>query len=456
MADIDELLRRQNEKLENKSGARRKKVARKGPLRPWQENLPQYQIEPDDAPKLLNNSNGENLTSEIVENVVQHGSNGPGSTGFNMVQKHQVEPGSATDNEVLHGSTEPCRTSLNLVQRGSKPGSTAPGRAISLGQLLVLRVIANKESSPYEPITLKKCEIAKETELTLDGVKTAIRRLLRKGALESVSYKGGQKFGGTIYKLTVISREILSSKMALNLTGFNMVQRGSEPGAAGYTSSSSKILDLTNNNWETTDREKITDLSKDPAWTRIDFDCLAQIGFNRSHVVQVASSKVLTPDSLQDSIYAFYFDLNVNQKGSKIGGPPLNFFMGILRRGPYSAPANYESPEDKQLREYLDAKENLLKKRRERLERLKALEFEEWVDSLPSMEVERLAPMGTTDVLKRSQLMNHFESHLWAEKRRLILESLKQKLVGERGAAFVESLENPLPDRGQLPPLNPP
>ena len=40
----------------------------------------------------------------------------------------------------------------------------------------------------------------------------------------------------------------------------------------------------------------------------------------------------MTPEELQESIYAFAFDLVENQKGKTITGPPLNYFMGILRK----------------------------------------------------------------------------------------------------------------------------
>ena len=134
-------------------------------------------------------------------------------------------------------------------------------------------------------------------------------------------------------------------------------------------------------------------------------------------MAQVASSKLLTPQALQDSIYAFYYDLNENEKGSQIKGSPLNYFMGLLRRGPYSPPPNYESPQDRQLREYFEAKERLIAGRRERIERLKELEFEEWMQSLPLPEIKRLAPMGTTEITKRSQLRNHFDECIWESRR---------------------------------------
>ena len=121
-----------------------------------------------------------------------------------------------------------------------------------------------------------------------------------------------------------------------------------EPSASS-SSSSLKYIETT-----TTD-----EASKDfnPAWAEIDCESLNEIRFGRGHVTQIARDGRLTPEELQDSIYAFAFDLEHNGKAKGMTKPPLNYFMGILRKGPYAAPANYEPPEIRQRRLYLEAKE---------------------------------------------------------------------------------------------------
>src|SRR5438309_1730772 len=90
-----------------------------------------------------------------------------------------------------------------------------------------------------------------------------------------------------------------------------------------------------------------------------------EIRFGRHQVAQIAREGKFSPDELQDSIYAFAFDLSENGKAKTITGVPLNYFMGILRRGPYAAPSNYESPEVRQKRLYLESKEKQRKKQQE-------------------------------------------------------------------------------------------
>ncbi len=97
-------------------------------------------------------------------------------------------------------------------------------------------------------------------------------------------------------------------------------------------------------------------LDLDAAWQKIDCSPLTEIRFGRNQVAQIAREGKFTPDELQDSIYAFAFDLSENGKSKTITGVPLNYFMGILRRGPYAAPSNYESPDVRQKRLYLESK----------------------------------------------------------------------------------------------------
>lgn len=58
-----------------------------------------------------------------------------------------------------------------------------------------------------------------------------------------------------------------------------------------------------------------------------------------------------------------------NQKHHSIKGDPLNFFVGILRNGPYLPPQNYRSPQEIQKRAYADWK-------RKQQENLKSLDWE--------------------------------------------------------------------------------
>jgi hypothetical protein len=66
--------------------------------------------------------------------------------------------------------------------------------------------------------------------------------------------------------------------------------------------------------------------------------------------------------------------------------------MGCLRRGPYAPAENYEAPEVRQRRLYLEAKEKQAKARREIEDKIEALEFEEWVRRLSAEDRAGLVP----------------------------------------------------------------
>jgi hypothetical protein len=138
-------------------------------------------------------------------------------------------------------------------------------------------------------------------------------------------------------------------------------------------------------------------------------------------VAQIAREGKFTPDELQDSIYAFAFDLAENGKAKTITGVPLNYFMGILRRGPYAAPSNYESPDVRQKRLYLESKEQQRKKCQDLAERLETIEFEEWLENLSLEQRAQLVPPkefakpgGTAH---NYQMREYFREQVWPERR---------------------------------------
>lgn len=100
-------------------------------------------------------------------------------------------------------------------------------------------------------------------------------------------------------------------------------------------------------------------------WQNIDIEPLSKIGFTTIHLSQIAEQNKLQPQAVQDSIYAFAFDLQENNKAKSIKGDPINYFMGILRNGRvYTFPSNYESPQDKAMRLYTEQKEAIAQKKK--------------------------------------------------------------------------------------------
>lgn len=203
-------------------------------------------------------------------------------------------------------------------------------------------------------------------------------------------------------------RQRLTSNKTADWTATKTAERSS-------SSSSLRSIDLeTTTTGETTSAEPE---ELNAQWQSIDCSPLAEFRFGRAQIAQIAQSGRVTPEELQESIYAFAFDLSENQKAKNISGAPLNYFMGILRKGPYTPPANYEPPEIRQRRLYLENKEEQRKKRLELDERLEAVEFEEWLEKQPLEQRALLVP--PKDFTKPGgtahnyQLREYFRENVW-------------------------------------------
>lgn len=271
--------------------------------------------------------------------------------------------------------------------------------------------------------------IADACATSISATKKALQRLEQKRFIYRTEYKDGRS-GWTRYQLPDgIYNELLQTESGAKVEskwGQTRAKVGTkvepEPEPSG-PSSSSKDLDLI-----TTTTGKQDDSSKlAPEWKAIDLTDLMGIRFGQSHVAQVAKQGLLSPEQFQESIYAFALDLEVNGKGREINGAPLNYFMGILRRGPYTPPANYESPQIRQKRLYLEAKEREIKQLADLESRLEAVEFEEWRARLSVEEKARCVPV--TDFAKvgspghNGQLKQYFYDNVWPERKLLVFQS---------------------------------
>ena len=138
----------------------------------------------------------------------------------------------------------------------------------------------------------------------------------------------------------------------------------------------------------------------DSDWQNIDITPLATIGFTNNHLSQIFTKNELTPKQVQESINAFAFDLEENKRGEKIKTSPLNLFMGILKGGsPYNPPKNYESDEDRVLREQVEAERERLEARQQMQSELKELKYQNWLlDLTIEKKLEILdVPQGSFD-----------------------------------------------------------
>ena len=274
------------------------------------------------------------------------------------------------------------------------------------------------------PITLDR--IAGHLESRKGTAKTIIFRLTQKGFIQREASATGRG-GFTRFR---ISKDLYQA-LLIRETEYKRVTNGVQTGNKEITqrvteqvtggSSSSSFLNLDKFKTTTTSEPELfegTATQLAPEWQQVDCSPLSGIGFTQTHLVQIIRQGKLTPAEVQDSIHFFAFDLAKNGKGKGINGNPLNFFMGIVRKGaPYAPPENYESPEAEARRKYLDGKRRLEEQKLAEEKELRDLAFAEWRRGLTQAQANELVPDPVKDIprAREASLQNHFEEQIWPE-----------------------------------------
>jgi predicted transcriptional regulator len=256
---------------------------------------------------------------------------------------------------------------------------------------------------------------------TYHAARKAIQRLEQKGIVLRAEFKSGRS-GWTKYELpNDVFQEMMQNEFEAKPRPIRG-QTEAKPGTEVETEPRPKLSSSSGSNLDLrATRTSEAESALPTEWAAIDVTQLATIGFTQTHVRQIYRAGLLTPEELQDSIDAFAFDLEVNGKAKALTGPPLNFFMGCLRRGPYAPAENYEAPEVRQRRLYLEAKEKQAKARRELEDKIELLEFEEWSSKLSLEERTQLVPtsefakVGST--AHTIELRRHFREVVWPGRR---------------------------------------
>ena len=267
------------------------------------------------------------------------------------------------------------------------------------------------------------------------SVKTTLQRLEEKACVIRIHFKNGRG-GWSKYELPEpIFREMLQIETENKLTTKwkqtdNKV--GTQPATqpATSSSSSSSFLELENLKTTTTGEPDLfdTELRLAPEWQAIDIAPLTEVGFTQTHLIQIIRQGKLTPTEVQDSIHFFSFDLKRNRKGSELNGSPLNFFMGILRKGiPYAPPENFENPADEARRKVREFKERKERERQSEEQKIMELEFSEWRRGLISDEIVSFVPefARKPGPLQDSALRTHFEAQIWPNRAQDVLGQTK-------------------------------
>lgn len=285
-----------------------------------------------------------------------------------------------------------------------------------------------------ESPTITTDELRNLLKIKAEHLRNLIYRLSNKGVIEISKLKNGRagwrKFQFSKETFQYLSLENTVSNALANreqTVSKALAQPLAEP-LATFASSSGNYINKTTTTGEGENLINQNVLLADE-WMTIDIEPLNLIGFTKTHLSQIASQNKLQPNIVQDSINSFAFDLQENSRAKTIKGDPINFFMGILRNGkPYSPPSNYESPQDKAMRTYLEKMRGIEEKRASEEKEAFNLAFNDWFLKLSNEQKRELLPemLRKTVSLEGSKVLestarNHFEKKLWPLKRQEIL-----------------------------------
>ena len=320
-----------------------------------------------------------------------------------------------------------------------QPTSISPAiwniAALSGKEALLLNLIFQycKNAGSLSTENIGSEQLAEYLNVSTKRLNNLVERLLDKRLIEVIKFKPGRgswrkfRLNDTTYReATICDNASISPATNQHIASISPSISPAISPAKPSSSSSSLDLDL-NKLTNTRDPEIAADLPAE--WKGVDTSSLVAIRFGQHQLVQIHRLGMLTVEQVQESISSFAFDLEVNGKSKEINGHALNYFMGILRKGPYAPSANYEAPEIRQMRLYLEAKEREQKIREELEFRLQTLDFNDWISTLTSEEISRMVPPSNFAKIGSQghnvQLKQYFRENVWPERWVKIKEGKK-------------------------------
>ena len=345
----------------------------------------------------------------------------------------EISPSIETGNKV---ATEPATLSATKWQQTDNKPATATTFSALVGlqsALVVFLYQACKVARARCSDALTLEHLASCLGSSSGSIKTSLQRLEAKSYISRIGFKNGRG-GWSKYEIPdALFRELLQLETENKLTTkWQQTENkvGTKPATEPATSfsSSSSLIDLENLKTTTTGGGESDLFSQDlvrlaPEWERIDISPLSEVGFTPSHLIQVARQGKISAQETQDSIHFFAFDLGRNRKAESLTGSPLNFFMGILRKGiPYAPPENYVSQDDEARHNYRERMKQLEEKRAVEAQEIWDLHFREWEARLSAEECAQILPEYAKKVgpVRESCLKNHFNEQVWPELRLLV------------------------------------
>lgn len=269
-------------------------------------------------------------------------------------------------------------------------------------------------------------ELRQLLEVSSERLRNVIYRLSQKGFLEVTTVKNGRS-GWRKFQLR---RELfqklcfdpsVSNSLAMREQTVSIASpKAYAEALAGFSSSSSSIDSQKFKTTTTDEPELFNDaaIQLSPEWQEVECSPLSEIGFTQTHLMQIIRQNMLKPEVVQQSIYAFAFDLRVNGKAKEVRGTPLNYFMGTLRKGTeYAPPENYETPQAEARRKRLEFYERAERLKQEQEQKILDYEFLSWKRGLSESQIIALVPEWARrpGQIQDSALKSHFEEKVWPD-----------------------------------------
>jgi hypothetical protein len=338
--------------------------------------------------------------------------------GFIRLQQE----GEATDRNLL----KPNETEPNRFQTVSETVSAIGFKLPPIGELAVLRHLADRESPIGAPIPVRRREVAVATAQTLAGVKTALIRLSKVRLLELVEFKCGKINGFTSYRLTAQARTVLASKEAGDSIGFKRFQTVSETVSIGFSSSSSSLIEKNLKTTTTSEPELFDDgrFQLAPEWKVVDIACVSTIGFTRHQLAQLIRDGHLTPDEVKDSLA--YFAFAYERGDLKKIRDPLGYLMSILRKpSTFPRPEGYETPLEASRRKNREAIEQAEFNRHREEEKFQEIGYSRWRRGVDREVVNTIVPEVVRHVPRACEaaLREHYDQAVWPVERVSLFEA---------------------------------
>ncbi|RLA59955.1 MAG: hypothetical protein DRQ89_13455, partial [Epsilonproteobacteria bacterium] len=232
-------------------------------------------------------------------------------------------------------------------------------------------------------------DLALALETNKNSIKSGIRQLRMKGAINKSEFKDGRS-GGTKYTLPDHTyNEMLQSVRGSKVDQNSVKSRSKVGSKVGHkvdqnlsSSNSSNINTITTKNNDL-DEIQIPELLK-------------KKGFGLSHLKQMIQRFEFEVGEIQQFLEAYAFDLQ-GEQGKRLeakGTNLIGYFFGALKNGGYNPVSkDFKTSEDQAMEDQLKALEERKRIREEREARVLELKFEEWLAEKGRDELEGLVPI---------------------------------------------------------------